>query len=70
MHILYCLAIYLLELICYCFYLFNKKIRTMIKGQKQCFDVLRKIKKDDDIIWFHCSSLGEFEQAREPHRKT
>jgi 3-deoxy-D-manno-octulosonic-acid transferase len=64
MHILYCLAIYLLELICYCFYLFNKKIRTMIKGQKQCFDVLRKIKKDDDIIWFHCSSLGEFEQAR------
>jgi 3-deoxy-D-manno-octulosonic-acid transferase len=64
MYILYCLGIYLFEALCFIACPFNKKIKTMVKGQKQCYNVLRKIKKDDKIAWFHCSSLGEFEQAR------
>ncbi|MBR1769220.1 MAG: 3-deoxy-D-manno-octulosonic acid transferase [Bacteroidales bacterium] len=36
----------------------------MIDGQSKTFALLGKIGKDDKVIWFHCSSLGEFEQAR------
>ncbi len=36
----------------------------MLQGQKETFQKLQSIRKDDRIAWFHCSSLGEFEQAR------
>ncbi len=46
--------------------LFNKKVRLFVKGRKEvfkklenCFDI-----HHDKIIWFHCASLGEFEQGR------
>ena len=45
--------------------LFNKKAKLWIKGRKKIFkkiDVLKKV--NDKKIWFHSSSLGEFEQAR------
>lgn len=48
--------------------LFNEKVRRGIRGRKRLFEELildsanlSKIKK---IIWFHSSSLGEFEQAK------
>jgi len=45
-----------------------------ISGRKDLFDQLRqKIDPGDKPIWFHCSSLGEFEQGRpviEKIRKT
>ena len=45
--------------------LFNKKVKTMLKGQQVCFDVLRtKIDPDRSYVWFHAASLGEFEQGR------
>ena len=44
--------------------LFHKKIRLFINGRKKTFDKLRIIKKEDKVIWFHCASLGEFEQGR------
>jgi len=45
--------------------LFNKKIRLFTEGRKETFDILTsKIKKKDRILWFHCASLGEFEQGR------
>lgn len=45
--------------------LFNKKVKTMLKGQQVCFDVLRtKIDSDRSYVWFHAASLGEFEQGR------
>ncbi|MDG2330755.1 MAG: glycosyltransferase N-terminal domain-containing protein, partial [Flavobacteriales bacterium] len=38
---------------------FNKKARLWINGRKnQVFN------NHNDSIWFHCASLGEFEQAR------
>ncbi len=45
--------------------LFVKKIRHQVKGQAQTYLKLYKsIKKTDKVIWFHCASLGEFEQGR------
>lgn len=64
MRFLYNIFIYLyigiLHLICP----FNKKIKTMLKGQKECFGKLKNINPNDKIAWFHCASLGEFEQGR------
>jgi 3-deoxy-D-manno-octulosonic-acid transferase len=45
--------------------LFNKKIKLFIDGRKQTFFKLQQaISKDDEVIWMHCASLGEFEQGR------
>jgi 3-deoxy-D-manno-octulosonic-acid transferase len=43
---------------------FNKKIKTMLKGEKECFDRLQNLNSEDKVAWFHCASLGEFEQGR------
>ncbi len=44
---------------------FHKKAKLMIQGQKQTFDILRqKMESGQKYIWFHASSLGEFEQGR------
>jgi len=43
---------------------FNKKISFFIAGRKETFNKLSSIKKTDKVIWFHCASLGEFEQGR------
>ncbi len=48
--------------------LFNKKIRSGISGRKRIFEelILNRLTLDlsKKIIWFHSSSLGEFEQAK------
>ncbi len=48
--------------------LFNKKIRTGNTGRKSSISSLNKwrnsIPIDAEVIWFHCASLGEFEQGR------
>lgn len=36
----------------------------MLKGENKCFDKLKTINPNDEIAWFHCASLGEFEQGR------
>jgi 3-deoxy-D-manno-octulosonic-acid transferase len=44
---------------------FNKKARLWIGGRKGVLkQISEKIVPGSDIIWFHCSSLGEFEQGR------
>ena len=47
---------------------FNKKIRTGIIGRKRVYEELilnaTSINKSKKLIWFHSSSLGEFEQAK------
>jgi len=43
----------------------NEKARKWLRGRKDIFNKLSSsIGKDDKIIWFHCASLGEFEQGR------
>ena len=45
--------------------IFNKKIKLFVEGRKDVFIKLTKdLKSDDNVIWFHCASLGEFEQGR------
>lgn len=44
---------------------FHKKAKLMIQGQRNTNALLReKIEKEGNYIWFHASSLGEFEQGR------
>jgi len=48
--------------------LFNSKIRTGLRGRKRIFENLiidaASLNKSKKLIWFHSSSLGEFEQAK------
>ncbi|MBK7631337.1 MAG: 3-deoxy-D-manno-octulosonic acid transferase [Ignavibacteriales bacterium] len=48
--------------------LFNNKIRKGIGGRKRVYEELilnaTSINKNKKLIWFHSSSLGEFEQAK------
>lgn len=64
MHILYNFFIHLYVLLLHCLALFNDKVKTMLNGERQCFGVLRTIPQNKKVIWFHCASLGEFEQGR------
>lgn len=43
---------------------FNSKARLWLNGRKNIFAALSKISSTTPSIWFHCSSLGEFEQGR------
>ncbi len=44
--------------------LFNHKIKLGVKGRANTFNSLKnEIKKDDKTLWFHCASLGEYEQG-------
>ncbi|MFK5957350.1 MAG: glycosyltransferase N-terminal domain-containing protein [Lutibacter sp.] len=44
---------------------FNKKIKLFVEGRKETFlKLTTTISKKDNVIWFHCASLGEFEQGR------
>ena len=44
--------------------LFSPKIKLFINGRKEVFEKLKlKIKTSDKTIWFHCASLGEYEQG-------
>ena len=46
--------------------LFNPKAQLWLKGRKDIFEKLRAAIPAGDIslVWFHCASLGEFEQGR------
>ena len=45
--------------------IFSKKAGQWINGRKNIFSRLEhEIKFDKPLIWFHCASLGEFEQGR------
>ncbi len=44
--------------------IFNTKIKLGVKGRKQTFITLENaINEEDKTIWFHCASLGEYEQG-------
>jgi len=47
---------------------FNQKVKIGVAGRKRLFDELAvnlaSLNKEKKIIWFHSSSLGEFEQAK------
>ncbi|MEA3452540.1 MAG: glycosyltransferase N-terminal domain-containing protein [Bacteroidota bacterium] len=63
--ILYTIGIKLYYLLVLVASLFNKKAKLWINGRKNVFADLENFElKSTTNIWFHVSSLGEFEQAR------
>jgi len=45
--------------------LFNKKAQLWIEGRKNWkINLKSKLGENEKIVWFHCASLGEFEQGR------
>ena len=49
----------------WCFSLFNNKAKEIVKNQK---NLIQKIQSstngEENIVWFHAASLGEFEQGK------
>lgn len=44
--------------------LFNHKIKKGVLGRSETFKILKsKLNKNDKTLWFHCASLGEYEQG-------
>ena len=45
--------------------LFNAKAKLWVNGRKNIFQKIEEVTKgEQNIVWFHCASLGEFEQGR------
>lgn len=61
----YNIAVYLTGFALKIVALFNKKIRLFVVGRANTFGELSgHFSKEEDVLWFHCASLGEFEQGR------
>ena len=43
---------------------FHKKARLIIDGRRETAVRLKQLSSDRPVVWFHASSLGEFEQGR------
>jgi len=62
--VLYDLSIYLVSFHLKIIGLFNHKLKLGVEGRSKTFEILSKsINSEDKVIWFHCASLGEYEQG-------
>lgn len=62
---LYNLLIHLYQLSLRMAAFFNPKAKQWVEGRKNIFMKIEvTVKQDKPIAWFHCASLGEFEQGR------
>jgi 3-deoxy-D-manno-octulosonic-acid transferase len=64
MRVFYTTGIFLYGFFVRCASLFNPKAKQWIRGRKQLFADLEKKRPEQKTAWFHCASLGEFEQGR------
>lgn len=65
MKLLYNLGIFLYGLAVRLVAPFDEKAKLFVKGRKNWLKNLQqKVDKNASYIWFHCASLGEFEQGR------
>lgn len=79
MKFLYQISLFFYSLLVKIASLFNHKAKLWVKGRKNTFAYLKThLSPDDEICWFHCASLGEFEQGKplmekikqtHPHKK-
>ncbi|MCM4169245.1 3-deoxy-D-manno-octulosonic acid transferase [Arenibacter antarcticus] len=61
---IYNIAIQISSLILRLIALFNPKIKLFVAGRKDVFQVLKNtFSKEDQVVWVHTASLGEFEQG-------
>lgn len=62
---MYSIVIYLYILCVRIASFFNTKARLLLHGHEEIFSTLRNaIRTNERYVWFHASSLGEFEQGR------
>jgi len=65
MNALYNISIWIFSIAIHIASLFNPKAKQWIKGRKGIFRKIEKtLKNEQNIVWFHCASLGEFEQGK------
>lgn len=65
MALIYTLGIFIYSLAIRVAALFNPKAKQFVVGRKNWQKQLQsKIDKEASYVWFHCASLGEFEQGR------
>ena len=66
MQLLYSFSIYMIDILVAVASLFDPKARQLIRGRKGWQDTLQNAVQQygEKMIWFHCASLGEFEQGR------
>lgn len=62
MHLLYNIGIRLYGALMHIVSLFHPKAKLWVQGRKQFFSKL-PIVSNQQVYWFHCASLGEFDQA-------
>jgi 3-deoxy-D-manno-octulosonic-acid transferase len=63
MNFLYNILIFKATLLLQILAIFSKKLKLFVDGRKQTFSKIEPL-KNENVIWFHAASLGEFEQAR------
>jgi 3-deoxy-D-manno-octulosonic-acid transferase len=65
MRLLYSFSVFIYSKIILTASFFNNKARLWVNGRKNIFQILKSINPENkELIWFHCASLGEFEQGR------
>jgi 3-deoxy-D-manno-octulosonic-acid transferase len=65
MRFIYHLGIRLYSLLIFVASPFNTKAKLFRRGRQQLFSRLQAIRPEQaPVVWFHCASLGEFEQGR------
>jgi 3-deoxy-D-manno-octulosonic-acid transferase len=66
MRIVYNVFIHLYNIALHIASLFNAKAKLWVGGRKGIFTTIKSqiVNPKSEILWFHCASLGEFEQAR------
>ena len=61
---LYTIGIYIVDFHLRIIALFNHKLKLGVEGRNRTFRILEdSIKASDSTCWFHCASLGEYEQG-------
>ena len=63
MQVLYNFGIYLFSILLRIFSPFHTKARMGVLGRKNWKSKVEGIPKNKKVIWFHCASLGEFDQG-------
>ncbi len=71
MHLLYNFSTFLASRLILLAPFFSNKMSLFVRGRKLVVDTLKnKLKESDKSIWFHCASLGEYEQGVPIIKKT
>ena len=71
MHLLYNFSTFLASKLILLSPLFSPKMDLFVKGRKSVINTLKNtLEKGDKTVWFHCASLGEYEQGVPVIKKT